>query len=198
MGFCPTKHPDDLNLHGRLIIETREDATFTHVPEEGSHFFTFVLHKKVLFGLREKMSILRFSETVPSAKVAIGRIRDRIELQDMLQHHELGKIEHQANRNEQELRRILSQRKLEEFRNPTVKATESRIDPSIREDLEDIDAIIEGFLAKKRKLTELEKSSEFQRLSPQERETVKERINERFDPAEISARREMRRSQKKG
>jgi hypothetical protein len=82
-GFCRQQDPEDLNLHGRLIIETREDATFTQVPEKGTHFFTLVLRKKVLLGLREKLSVLRFSEMVPPAKVAIGRIEERIDLQNM-------------------------------------------------------------------------------------------------------------------
>ena len=60
-GFCPQRLPVDLNLHGRLIIETREDGTFTQVPEEGSHFFTFVLHKRSFFkmvGTTDGTSIL--------------------------------------------------------------------------------------------------------------------------------------------
>jgi hypothetical protein len=197
-GFCPQQYPDDLNLHGRLIIETREDATFAQVPEEGSHFFTFVLHKKVFLGLREKLSVLRFSEIVPSAKVAIGRIKDRIELQNMRQQHEVGEIAHEANLNEQKLRRLRSQQKLEECENPPVKTPQSGIDPLIAEELEDIDAMVEAMFARNQKVSELKKSERFRKLSPREREAVMERIAERLDAAEIGARREMRRSQKKG
>jgi len=197
-GFCPQQYPHDLNLHGRLIIETREDATFMQVPEEGTHFFTFVLQRKIFFGLWEKLSVLRFSEIVPSAKVAIGRIKDRIELQNMRQQHEVGGIANEANLNEQKLRRIRSQRKLEEYENPRAKTRQSGVDPLIAEELEDIDAMVEAMFAKNQKLSELKKSERFGKLSPQEREAVIERIAERLDTGEISARREMRRSQKKG
>ena len=198
-GFCPDKYTVDLNQHGQLIIETKQDDCVTHVPEEGTHFFTFLLHKKRFFRWNEKMSVpLRFSETVPSAKVALGRTKDLTDLKEMLRRNEVGEIEHEANLNEQTLRCLRSRRKLEEFKNPPATTPEDGTDPSIREDLGDIDAIVEGFLAKKRKLSELKMSAEFQSLGRSERQTVIKRIKERFDPAEISARREQRRNQKKG
>jgi hypothetical protein len=116
-GFSAERRPEDLNKHGQLIIETKEDGVLEEVPQEGSHFFTFVLHKKILLGLSEMVSVLRFSETVPSAKVAIGRIRDQIELQEMLERHEVGEIEHEAKRDEAKVRRIRS--RMEASRFPT-------------------------------------------------------------------------------
>src|SRR5437667_10188028 len=83
-GFSPERYPDDLNRHGQLVIETVQDDGRELHPEEGTHYYTFVLHKKCLLGLREKMSVVRFSETIPSAKVAIGRIRDKLELEEMV------------------------------------------------------------------------------------------------------------------
>ncbi|MGA2442647.1 MAG: hypothetical protein ABSH08_16960 [Tepidisphaeraceae bacterium] len=191
-NFSSDKHPDDLNQHGLLFIETNHDAVHEEVPEEGTHFFTFVLHKKMFLGLGEKMSVLRFSETVPSAKVALGRIRDQSELQDMLQRHEVGKIEHEARLNEAKLRRIRSRRSLEDAENPAPRKTQSSTEALIAEEMETIDAMVEAMFAKRRKISDLKKDERFQKLSRKERDAVLERIAERLDAAEISARRETR------
>ncbi len=70
-GFSAERCPEDLNEHGKLIIETKEDGVFENVAEEGTHYFTFVLHKQSFFKWCEKLAIIRVSEHVPSAKVAL-------------------------------------------------------------------------------------------------------------------------------
>jgi hypothetical protein len=191
-GFSPEKYPDDLNKHGQLIVETRHDGSHDECPAEGTHYFTLLVHKKILLGLSEKMSILRFSETVPSAKVAIGRIRDQIELREMLEEHEIGKIEYEAKLDEARIRRIRSRRSLEEIENPAPRKTRNEDDGLIAEELKNIDAMVEAMFAKRQKVSELKKDERFRKLSRQERQAVLERIAERLDAAEISARREMR------
>jgi hypothetical protein len=138
------------------------------------------------------MSVLRFSETVPSAKVALGRIRDQSELQDMLQQHEVVKIEHEARLIEAKLRRIRSRRSLEDAENPAPRKTQSGAEALIAEEMETIDAMVEAMFAKRRKVSDLKKDERFRKLSRKERDAVLERIAERLDAAEISARRETR------
>jgi hypothetical protein len=192
-GFCPRKYPIDLNEHGRLIIEANHDGFHEEMPTEGNHYFTFVLHKRILLGLTERLSVLRFSETVPSAKVAIGRIKDQIDLQDMLQTHEVGKIEHVAKLNEAQIRVAHSRRKLEDSRNlPELKKKVSHADALIAEELSDIDAMVEVLVAKRSKVLQLNDDPRFQKLTGDEQKAVLQRIEERLDTAEMSARREMK------
>jgi hypothetical protein len=190
-GFSPEKYPDDLNRHGQLIIETAQDDSYTTQPEEGTHYYTFLLHKQGFLGLSEKLAILRFSETVPSAKVGIGRIKDQIELQSMLRRHALDDIEHEAKLLEAELRLIHSQKSLDAARGAASRKASSR-DEVVEKEMATIDAILETFVAKRQKLKELKRDPRFKKLSPAEREAVVDAIEQRLDAAEISARREMR------
>ena len=190
-NFCPDNDPDDLNQHGQLFIETTQDSVHEEVPVEGTHFFTFVLHRKI-FRLFKQTSALRFSETVPSAKVALGRIKDQTDLQDMAQHHELAKIEHAAKLNEAIIRRIRSQRTLEEMQNPTPRKTQTAGEALIAEDLETFEAMLEAMVANRRKVSDAKKDERFRKLTPKQRKAILEWLAERLDPAEISARTEMR------
>ena len=90
------KNPEYLTLHGDMFIETNRDGYHQERPEEGTVYYTFVLHRKVFFGLVDDSRVVRFSETIPSAKVGIGRIRDQVDLQSLLQKYELGNIEHEG------------------------------------------------------------------------------------------------------
>jgi len=188
-GFSPEKYPDDLNRHGQLIVETAKDDSYQTRPEEGTHYFTFLLHKSGFLGLSEKIALVRFSETVPSAKVGIGRIKDKIELQSMLRRHELDDIEHEAKLNEAELRLIRSRKNLEDA-DGLRKASGG--DEIINREIGAIDAILETYVAKREKLKSLKRDPRFKKLTPTERKAVIDTIEERLDAAEISARREMR------
>jgi hypothetical protein len=190
-GFSPEKYPDDLNRHGQLIIETNQDAMRDVRPPEGTHYYTFLLHKKSFLGLAEKMSILRFSETIPSAKVAIGRIRDKLDLEDMRRKHELAEIEHESNVIDAELRRMHSRRKFAEATDPSLQKR-SGAGAIIENELADIDAIVETLFAKRTRVAELKRDPRFRKLSRHEKQIVLTRIEERLDAAEITARREMR------
>jgi hypothetical protein len=189
-GFCPQKYPKDLNEHGRLIIETDRDAYHDECPEEGTHFFTFVLHKRILLGLSERLSVLRFSETIPSARVVVGRIRDQIELRELGVRHEVGLIEHEAKVNEAEIRRIHSRRKLDEVNNPVPKKPPSAAAAILAGELDGIDAMVDTAYARKQKLKEIKSNTRFKTLSRGERKAILKIIEERLDAAEISARSE--------
>ena len=191
-GFSPEKYPDDLNRHGRLIIETTRDAYHEERPEEGPHYFTFILYKKSLFGLSENLSVVRFSETIPSAKVAISRIKNKVELEEMRRQHELSQIEHEANLDEAEMRRLHAKERLADMKNPSNRKKATGADAIIAEELAGIDATVDALVAKGRKIEELKKDPRFKKLTRAERDDVIQRINERLDAAEISARRDMR------
>jgi hypothetical protein len=189
-GFCTEKYPADLNLHGQLIIETNQDARHEECPTEGTHYFTLVLHKKIWLGMREKMSVVRFSEIVPSAKVALGRIKDQVDLQELVGRHQVGTIEYEAKLHEAEVRRIQARRKLGEAMNPPRKTTGA--ESLIAEELENIDAMFQASFAVKKKMIELKKDPRFLSLGRKERQAILEKLQERLDAAEIAARHEMK------
>jgi hypothetical protein len=192
-GFCPERYPDDMTKHGQLIIETYRDDELVEYPPEGTQFYSFILHKKKWLGLLETMRIVRFSVTVPSAKVAIGRIKDALELDELLKRKELRSIEHVAHRNELKLRRIRSRQALDEARAAKqLKGVGSDEETLVDEELAAIDAIVDTFLARRDKIAELKKSPRFRSLRPKEKAEVLKRVEEQLDPSEISARRNQR------
>ena len=190
-GFSPEKYPDDLNRHGQLIIETTQDDSYHTRPEEGTHYYTLLLHKRGFLGLSEKMALVRFSESVPSAKVGIGRIKDQIELQSMLRRHDLENIEYEAKLYEAELRVIRSRKNLEEAKNSTSRKA-SGGNEILNSEMAAIDAILETFIAKREKLQSLKTDPKFKKLTPTERKKVIEEVEQRLSAAEVSARQAMR------
>jgi hypothetical protein len=188
-GFSPEKYPEDLNKHGRLIIETVQDDWREERPEEGSHYYTFVLHKRGFLPLWEKVAVLRFSETIPSARIAIGRIRNKLELEEMRRRHEIDEIEHEAKVNEAQVRRLRSREQLASAEQP--KAAERNVDRIVSDEMRGIEAVVEALLAKHQKIAELKRDPRFKKLSRAEKQAVIDRIETRLDAGEISARREM-------
>jgi len=190
-GFCPEENPEDLNRHGQLIIQTTHNGEHLEQPGEGAFYYTFVLHKPGW--LREKMSLARLAETIPSAKVPVGRIKDRIDLQEMLQRSELAAIEHQAKLNEATLRLARSIEKVK----GNSSQTQSERDKSkprdiLDERLQTADALIALYAAKRKKLEALENDPTFRALDPKEQQKVRDKIDQLLDPGEISAGRERR------
>ena len=99
-GFAPEEHPENLSAHGQMILEELADGSLEERLPEGMYFYTFVLHKRAFFKVFEGMSIVRFSETIPSAKTAIGRIEDHMTLEQLKEKHELNLVTNQVARNE--------------------------------------------------------------------------------------------------
>ena len=132
-GFAPEEHPEQLSAHGQMILEETADGTLEERLPEGTHFYTFVLYKRTLFGLRERMTVLRFSETIPSAKTAIGRIEDQIALQQLKERHELNLITDQVAKNEAIIALHRSNQKLAALTQP--KADDS-LEEQVRRDVE--------------------------------------------------------------
>jgi hypothetical protein len=191
-GFSTERYPDDLNRHGQLVIETAQDETRVIHPAEGTHYYSFILHKKCLLGFAEKMAVLRFSESVPSAAVAIGRIRSKLEFEEMIRRHELGGIEHEAKLNEAEFRRLRSEERLVDARKPSSKARPTGTDAVVAEELAGIDAILAAVFARRKKTEDVKNDPRFQKLSRREQKEILDRIKTRLDAGEVSARRDLR------
>jgi hypothetical protein len=185
-GFSAERDPDELSKHGQLIVDTTTDGSHDMQPGEGAHFYTFLLHKKY-FGLVESFSVVRFSETVPTAKIAIGRIRDKMELDDLLRRHKLSAIEHVAKLNEAKVRRLASRTALDRARG--IRGPAGGAEHIIADELA-IDAVVATLAAKRKKIEELKNDKEFQSLDPVQQEWVLARIDLRLEPGEISIQRE--------
>jgi hypothetical protein len=185
--FSSELYPDDLSQHGRLIIDTTADGSRDEQPSEGTHFYTFVLRKEY-FGLVEGLSVVRFSETVPTAKIAIGRIRDKMELDDLLRRHKLSAIEEVANLNEAKVRRIRSRTAFRQARG--IRGPAGGAEHVIAAELADIDAIVATLAAKRRKIEALKNDEQFQSLDTEQQEWVLARLDLRLEPGEISGRRD--------
>lgn len=191
-GFSPELYPRDLTKHGSLIVETRDDSYLQQVPAEGTHYYTFVLYKKAFLGLFERMNVLRFSETVPSAKVVIGRVKDKVELKGMLRQEEVGEIEHEAKLDEAKIRRIHSKRNLEQMDSPPKPNVPPAVKKSaVGKKMDEIDAVVEAAFAARAKWKDIKNDPRLKNLSRKERKALLTRIMEDLDLGEISAENEM-------
>jgi hypothetical protein len=189
-GFWFEKNPEMLTLHGNMFIETNRDGYHMERPEEGTVYYTFVLTRKVFFGLVDDSRVVRFSETIPTAKVGIGRIKDQVDLQSMLQRHELGEIEHETNMSDAEVRRIHSLKRLKDVKDPPPK--KKAVDAVLADEIDGIYSTLDAVTEKRKMIRELKKDPKFKILSKEERRSIIDEINERLDPAELRARRERR------
>jgi hypothetical protein len=132
-GFAPELHPKDLNAHGQMILEEMADGSLDDRLPEGTHFYTFVLHKPIWFGLLEAMSVVRFSESIPSARTAIGRIEDQVRLQQLQEDHQLRGVRGQIAANEAAIALYRSQQKLADLLAPK---PDDSLDAQVRREVE--------------------------------------------------------------
>jgi hypothetical protein len=192
-GFCAHDDPDDLHHHGDLIIETQQNNSKSLFLEEGKHFFTFVLRRKWLFKrwFELRSQPLRVLVEVPSAKIAVSRINDHIEIREQQHQIQLRPIEQKAERNEAEVRLHQSAAKLKAIQNPQSKEKRNG-NPIIAAQSKWIDNLIESMYAKRTKITDLDHDERFQKLSDDEKQFILKEIEKRFHPGEISAQTEMR------
>lgn len=193
-GFCDERWPDNLNDHGQLIIDTRENGVFEDYSAEGKHFFTFVLRKEGSFFKSERRLTLRFSENVPSAKLGIQRIKEQIELTQLLQQHQIDQIDFETKLAEAEYRLVEAQQKLEDIRNPQSRERprkKRRGDPVLADQLADIDTMVDAIVAREKKIESLKRNKQFQSLIPADQERIINRIKRRINAGEMNARREI-------
>jgi hypothetical protein len=134
-GFAPDQHPEDLSAHGQMILEEIADGSLEERLPEGTYFYTFVLYKRTFLGMWENMTVVRFSETVPSAKTAIGRIEDQLRLQQLKEDHELHGIKSQIAKNEAIVALHRSNQKLAALTEPK---REDSLEEDVRREVEHI------------------------------------------------------------
>src|SRR5205807_2341321 len=78
-GFASHERPEDLSAHGQMFLEETADGSVEQSLPEGTYYYTFILHREGIFRWSRVLSDpLRFSEVIPSARTAIGRIEDQI------------------------------------------------------------------------------------------------------------------------
>jgi hypothetical protein len=176
-----------VNLHnGSKKKYNYNEKVLSRVPE-GTYYYTLLLCKQGL--LLRRIEMVRFSETIPTVKIGIGRIKDRIELETLAKHQELGELEHEAKLNETELRVIDSRKRLKAAKEERI---ELPINPLIAEELRAIDLIIDGQVAKREKLFALKENPKFLGLTRAERTVLIKEIERRLDPGELSAGQDVR------
>ena len=179
-GFSPDPHPDNLSEHGLMILdETRNGSREERLPE-GTHFYTFVLYKRGFLGIREYMSVLRFSETIPSAKTAIGRIEDQLKLQQLKEDCDLGEIKRQVARNDAIIALHKSNRQLAELTEPKPNDFEGQVrrevEGMVRGKLKKAMTRIELAVALQDVQKQLKRNSAWKRLHPLQREKILQEI----------------------
>lgn len=188
-GFSPKRYPEDLVEHGQLIVEAMRDDRHVVYPDEGTQFYAGVLHKEWRWWGTEALAIARFSEMIPSAQVALARIRAQLELQELLHQSEIAPLLHKAQKYEALLRLSESRRKLKQSRSGNESKPASG---PLDEELANIEAVLAAVFTKKMRIADLKRNAQFQALSPEEQQELIQYIEERLNAGEISARRDMR------
>ena len=85
-GFAPEEQRNDLAAHGAKIIDARASDVKEELLAEGEYFYTFLLYRKVLLGcFHDTVELVQFSERIPSAKHAIGRLEDTLRARELEQ-----------------------------------------------------------------------------------------------------------------
>lgn len=191
VSFSSDVDPDDLNKHGNLIIETQQNGNRVLYPEEGTHYFTLLFrNKKGLLGrfFEKRSQPIRFSESIPSARVMIGRVRDSNELAVEANRRELLPVSFETEHNEAEVRRINSRKKLDAARRePEVQKPQSAARLEIVKEKEYIDGYLETIFARKQTLDELELDPRFKELDKGLQDYLRNYIKSRLDPNEMKA-----------
>jgi hypothetical protein len=190
-GFAPDRRAKDLSTHGQLIREEATDGTFEEHLPEGTHYYTYLLHRKGL--LFEHMCIVRFSETVPSAKVAIGRMKDVMELQRLSRQHERWPLEDEIESNDLLIRHHRSMRHLENA-TQAARPAEDSLEAKVRRQVEQKVATrlvrartrVEFWKALEAERRRLRSDPDWRRLSRQQRDRILEEIANDLDADEAN------------
>jgi hypothetical protein len=190
-GLAANRRTRNLDEHGQLIID--EQALGGQLEErlpEGTYFYTFLLHRPVLCGMREELSDpVRFSETIPSARTAIGRVEDRLKLQQLREDLALRGVRAQIAANEAEIALQKSNKKLDELRAPkpadSIEAEVRReVEVQVKKKLKRAMTRVELVVALQDVQRQLKRSSGWKRLSQAERDQLLKDVIGDFDASE--------------
>ncbi len=179
-GFCPIDDPDELGLHGQMFLKTTEDGQREdHLPE-GVHFYTFILRRPGIF--REKRSDpVCFTETIPSAKVAIGRMHDQLALKQLMSDLALASDRHDISQAEVELKLRAAKQRLKELS----ASTKKKKNLGYRRFKAEHDRQLEQMSSTTRYLSDLQNDPRFQQLSEDQQADFLRRVREESDPREF-------------
>jgi hypothetical protein len=190
-GFAKTRRPKDLSEHGQLILEETADGCREESLPEGTYYYTFFLRKHHWFAPSMSEPV-RFSETIPSAKTAIGRYRDGIELLELQEELELRPSLSEIKRNEMQIKLLRSRETLARIPRPG-----DPLEVTVRRELEEVirgamkNAYTHVELASEREalLKNVRKHAGFRSLKPEQQEDLLNEIRDALDPSEIRMRR---------
>jgi hypothetical protein len=83
-GFAAEAARHDLAAHGAKIIDARTNDAKEELLAEGEYFYTFLLYRTTFLGCFEQTGdLVQFSERIPSAKYAIGRLEDTLKAREL-------------------------------------------------------------------------------------------------------------------
>lgn len=173
-GFATEEFPEDLSKHGQMIAQKSADGTLIEHLPEGTYFYTLILQWSLRFlkweFWRQGYKVV-LAETIPSAKVAIGRTEDQAAL-----------IEAQMR-----LRRVRKQ--LEQLESPPEEDTlEARVRRAVGRRLEErllrVRTQIQLATEWNRLLKELRSDPDWKRLKPAVKKQIREDVERELDIGE--------------
>jgi len=190
-GFAPQKYPKNLSAHGQMFLEVSANGSVKDALAEGAYFYTFVLYKRRLLGVFESMSIVRFSEGVPSATTAISRIEQQLALRNLSKDCDLQGIRAQIDRNKAIIDLHRSNKQLADLTAPepdtSVDAAVRReVEKKVREKLKEAMTRVELVVALQDVQKQLKRNPGWKKLSETQREKLLNDVVRDFDPAEDS------------
>lgn len=189
-GFFDYDKPNDLYKHGRLIVEVtggdesnRRGWIEEHLPA-GQHFYTLIVHTKWFANIFHSIAgpPLHFSVQIPNAQAMLGNMKMVYEAQREKRTAEQEGLEHEALVNELTIRKELSKKKLEAFRNPP--PSPPQLSGPERRKKETKENILDWLVDEANKLKlqkELEQTTEYQSVPEKVKRRVAKKINEAID-----------------
>jgi hypothetical protein len=132
-GFAPDEHTETLSEHGQMILDEVANGNLVERLAEGTYFYTFVLRLRKYFGCFEWLTVVRFSETIPSARTAIGRIEDQRKLQQLQEDCTLHDVKSEIARKRASVELHKVNKELADFETPK---REDSMDAQVKRDVE--------------------------------------------------------------
>jgi hypothetical protein len=190
--FSRDQPAKDLSAHGQMFLEETADGSMEEQLAEGTHYYTFLLHKKGLI-FEAMSSPVRFSALIPSAKTGIGRVEDTLRVQQLKEDVALHGIKSEIVRNEAELALRRSKKKLaasreQESKKETSLEEEVRrsVEPDVRQVLKKALKRIELMKVRGQVKEQLRNTPEWKNLSPDEQQQLLNSVTDDLDPNEAS------------
>lgn len=180
-GFSDKDDPDDLKVHGQMILETTSDGEMEEHLPEGTYYYTFLLRRPGLLGLWEKRSKpLRFQEVIPSAKVAIGRLQDQLALQNLVLDLALQHVRHEITEAEVMMKLRAAQSRLKELS----QAARGKREGGYRDFRKQYDGLLDKMSHTSKYVDAIQNDVRFKGLSDTERKEFLRIIKDANDPKE--------------